>query len=88
MIVLNKWKLNTNATAKDSQEAAKAFDKLFGAAATYMKNLPPPANQYAQVLEAISQYSFFSHMAGYNNPDTWTEGEGPQLKELDRTNYQ
>ena len=66
----------------------KAFDKLFGGAATYMKSLPFPANQYAQVLEAISQYSFFSHMAGYNNPDTWTGPEGRQLRELEKSGYQ
>jgi len=88
LTVLNKWKLNTNPSPKVSQEAAKAFDKLFGGAATYMKSLPPPANQYAQILEAISKYSFFSHMAGYNDPDTWTGPEGQQLRELERTKYQ
>ena len=86
--VLNKWKLKTNPTPEDGQEAAKAFDKLFGGAATYMKSLPFPANQYARVLEAISQYSFFSHMAGYNNPDTWTGPEGRQLRELEKSGYQ
>ena len=53
-----------------------------------MKSFAFSANQYAQVLEAISQYSFFSHMAGYNNPDTWTGPEGRQLRELERSGYQ
>jgi hypothetical protein len=84
--VLNDW--NSPNSKTSSQDAAKAFDKLFGGAARYMEKLPFPANQYAQLLSAIAENSFFSRMQKTmdftndpNNP------EGSQLLQLDRDGY-
>jgi hypothetical protein len=81
--VLNRWSVPNSKVS--NQDAAKAFDKLFGGAARYMGKLPFPANQYAKLLEAIKQYNFFSNMQKTmdfandpNNP------EGRQLLELER----
>jgi hypothetical protein len=85
--VLNDWALPNTRTS--SQDAAKAFDRLFGGAARYMGKLPFPANQYAKLLAAVSDYNFFSHMQKTmdftNNPNN---PEGRQLLELERQGYQ
>ena len=69
--VLNRWSVPNSRVS--NQDAAKAFDQLFGGAARYMGKLPFPANQYAKLLEAIKQYNFFSNMQKLmdpENPDT------------------
>jgi hypothetical protein len=81
MSVLNDW---TNGKA-GSQDAAKAFDKLFGGAARFMGKLPFPANQYAQLLAAAAQYNFFANMQRQLDP--MTTSEGPQLRQLEREGY-
>ncbi len=83
MSVLNDW---TNGKAS-SQDAAKAFDKLFGGAARFMGKLPFPANQYAKLLAAIAEYNFFANMRRLNDPMT-SPNEGRQLQQLEREGYQ
>jgi len=80
--VLNDWASPGSRT--NSQDAARAFDELFGGAARYMGKLPFPASSYAKLLSAVSDYSFFSNMQkkmDIENPDY---PEGRQLKELNR----
>ncbi len=81
--VLNDW---TNGKAGDD-DAAKAFDKLFGGAAQFMSQLPYPASQYAQILAAVGKYNFFANMRRQLDPMT-TSNEGPQLRQLERDGYQ
>ena len=84
--VLNDWVLPNSKTSP--QDAAKAFDKLFGGAARYMGKLPFPANTYAQLLSAVADYNFFSKMQKTmdftNNPNN---PEGRQLQQLERDGY-
>ncbi|MGD0364651.1 MAG: hypothetical protein ABSC93_27555, partial [Bryobacteraceae bacterium] len=80
--VLNDW---TNGKAGDD-DAAKAFDKLFGGAAGFMSKLPFPASQYAQILAAAGKYNFFANMRRQLDP--MNSSEGPQLRQLERDGYQ
>lgn len=43
------------------EAAAAAFDELFGAAAVFAESLPPPLNQYAQILKQVKVASFFQN---------------------------
>jgi len=65
--VLNAW--GGRGSQVTDAEAAKAFDKLFGAAARFFEKLPPPANSYAGVLKEISRASFFENMRVKLNPE-------------------
>lgn len=80
--ILNAWK---KGKASD-EDAAKAFDKLFGGAARFMSKLPFPASQYAQILAAVGKYSFFANMRKQLDP--MTTSEGSQLRQLERGGYQ
>jgi hypothetical protein len=60
MDVLGDWGLPGSKTS--NEEAAKAFDKLFGGAARFMSKLGYPATIYAEYFKAISKYNFFSNM--------------------------
>ena len=80
--VLNDWALPN--TRVSPQDAAKAFDRLFGGAARYMSKLPFPANTYAQLFSAIREYSFFSNMQKMLDPLNLNNSEVRQLLELDR----
>jgi hypothetical protein len=76
--VLNDWSsLNSGIS---NQDAAKAFDKLFGGAADFFKKLPPPANAYAQILEEIGRVSFFSNMQQLMDPASATTSHGRAMK--------
>ena len=66
--ILNDW--NTPNSRVSNQEAAKAFDKLFGGAARYFAKLPFPASAYAQILDGIAKYNFFSSMQQKLDPET------------------
>jgi hypothetical protein len=81
--VLNDW---SNSKAS-SQEAAKAFDQLFGGAARYMGKLPFPANAYAKLLSAIHDYNFFANMQRTMDIENPNSPEGSQLRELERQGY-
>jgi len=81
--VLNDW---SNSKAS-SQQAAKAFDQLFGGAARYMGKLPFPANAYAKLLAGIKDYNFFSNMQKTMDIENPNSPEGRQLQELERQGY-
>jgi len=81
--VLNDW----SSSKASSQEAAQAFDKLFGGAARYMGKLPFPANAYAKLLAGISDYSFFANMQKTMDIENPNSPEGRQLLELERSGY-
>lgn len=76
--VLNAWSMPD--TRVSNEDAAKAFDKLFGGASRYMGKLPPPANAYAKVLEEIGKYNFFANMQG----KMMNSSERPQLEQLEK----
>jgi len=81
--VLNDW---SNSKAS-SQQAAKAFDQLFGGAARYMGKLPFPANAYAKLLAGIKDYNFFSNMQKTMDIENPNSPEGSQLQQLERSGY-
>ena len=56
--ILDEW----TAGDRTDADAAEAFDKLFGSVARFAEKLPPPLNQYAQILKQISITRFFSNM--------------------------
>lgn len=72
--VLNAW----SEGRKSPAEAAKAFDKLFGATARFAEKLPAPINQYALILKQISISNFFSTMQNLMDP----EGDHPRGRAL------
>jgi hypothetical protein len=80
--VLMDW--GSPGSRKSSPDAAKAFDKLFGGAARYMGKLPFPANQYAEILSAVSKYSFFSNMQNIMDPESPDTPRGRQMRELNK----
>jgi hypothetical protein len=77
--VLNDWSTNSGVS---NEEAAKAFDKLFGGAADFFKKLPPPANSYAQILAEIGRVSFFSNMQQLMDPATSRTSSGRQMQSV------
>lgn len=75
------------------EEAAAAFDEMFGAAAVFADSLPPPINQYARVLEQVQISSFFGNMqrlgaSRVGGNDSTPTGRQMQmvLEEFDRQN--
>lgn len=78
--VLNRWVINGSHVS--NQEAAQAFDKLFGGAAHYFEKLPPPVNAYAKVLSSVAEFSFFSHMQDIMDPESPNTPRGRQLREV------
>jgi hypothetical protein len=81
--ILNNW--NTPNSTVTNEEAAKAFDKLFGGVADYFEKLPPPVNSYAKVLAEIGRTSFFSNMQALMDPTNPRNSEGRQLQDLERS---
>lgn len=83
--VLNGWAATPPTRTPD--EAAAAFDLLFGAAGRFSARLPFPVNTYAPILEAIGISRFFSGMRVLLDPERRPSG-GRQmravLEELDR----
>jgi hypothetical protein len=77
--VLNKWTRPNSSISND--DAAKAFDQLFGGAATYFEKLPPPVNAYAQILSSVAEFNFFSNMRKKLDPEQRAAG-GRQLREI------
>jgi hypothetical protein len=78
--LLNRW--TQSKTAISNQDAAKAFDKLFGGAANYFAKLPPPVNAYAQILSSVAEFSFFSNMQRLMDPENPGSARGRQLREV------
>jgi hypothetical protein len=81
--VLNDWGTPNSKTS--NEEAAKAFDKLFGGVADYFEKLPPPVNSYAKILEEIGRTNFFSNMRAkmdFTGPGTT---EGRALQDLEKS---
>jgi hypothetical protein len=79
--VLNEWSMPN--TRVSNEDAAKAFDKLFGAAGRYMGKLPPPANAYANILNDIGKYNFFANMQG----KMMNSSERRQLEQLEKDGF-
>ena len=81
--VLKQWRLAIPGRAGVSDaDAAKAFDELFGATAEYMAKMPFPANQYAQIFQAISKYSFFSNMRQLLDPENPKTEQGRTMRDV------
>jgi hypothetical protein len=78
--VLNKWNLSNSTVT--NQEAAKAFDKMFGGASRYFEKLPPPINAYSQIFSTIAEFSFFSNMQRLMDPENPNSQRGRRLKEI------
>jgi hypothetical protein len=78
--VLNRWVLEGSTIS--NQDAAKAFDKLFGGAANFFEKLPPPINQYARILSSVADFKFFSHMQDMMDPESPNTPRGRQLREI------
>lgn len=78
--VLNQWTLDGSKVS--SQDAAKAFDKLFGGAAHYFEKLPPPVNAYARVLSSIAEFKFFSNMQNIMDPESPNTPRGRQMRQV------
>lgn len=51
MSVLDQWSTGKPVAP---EEVAKAFDKLFGGCAVFLKYVPPPADRYAEVCSTIA----------------------------------
>ena len=79
--VLNEWSMP--GTRVSNEDAAKAFDKLFGGAGRYMGKLPPPANAYASILKEIGKYNFFANM----QRKMMNSSERSQLEQLEKDGY-
>jgi len=79
--VLNKWAVSDGRIS--NQDAAREFDKLFGAAGRYMGKLPPPANAYAKILKEISKNNFFANM----QDKMMNSSERRQLEQLEKDGY-
>jgi len=77
---LNRWTLDK--TTVSNQQAAKAFDKLFGGTSTFFQKLPPPFNAYASVFANIAAFNFFSHMQDLLDPESPNTPRGRQLREI------
>jgi hypothetical protein len=78
--VLNQWTLDGSKVS--NQDAAKAFDQLFGGAANYFEKLPPPVNAYARVLSSIAEFKFFSNMQNIMDPESPNTPRGRVLREV------
>jgi hypothetical protein len=81
--VLNDWTLPNSKVS--NQEAAKAFDLLFGGVATYFEKLPPPVNSYARVLAEISRTNFFSQMEDTMNLESPNTLNGQRMRDVLRS---
>jgi hypothetical protein len=79
--VLNEW-LEPGSSVP-ALDAAKAFDKLLGGTAQYMKRLPPPANGFAQIFEEIRKDNFFSNMVRLNDSENPNTSSGRQLRDME-----
>jgi hypothetical protein len=77
---LNNWLEDPSAPALDG---AKAFDKLLGGTAQYMKKLPPPAGPFAQIFEEIRKDNFFSNMVRLTDPESDTYHGGAMRRAID-----
>jgi hypothetical protein len=79
VLVLNRW--TTDGTAVGSQEAAKAFETLFGGAGRLLGKLPFPLNQYAPFLTEVQKSNLLTRTANRLDPiGRYTRGN-PQLQE-------
>jgi hypothetical protein len=78
--VLNDWSLPNSKTS--SQDAAKAFDRLFGGAANFFEKLPPPVNAYAQIFAEVSKNNFFSNMRDQLDPESPNTPRGRAMREV------
>ena len=77
--VLNQWTLDSASVS--NQEAAKAFDKLFGGAARFFKKLPWPASAYADIFAEIAKDNFFSRMQDLMDPESPNTPRGRAMRE-------
>jgi hypothetical protein len=80
IVVLDKWVLPNGAVS--NQDAAKAFDKLFGGAAHFFEKLPPPINAYASILSGVAEFNFFSRMQDIMHPESPNTPKGRALREV------
>jgi len=65
--VLNRWTVDSKAVSRE--EAAQAFDHLFGGTATFFERLPPPVNQFSKILSTIAEFNFFGQMQDLMHPE-------------------
>lgn len=85
--ILDRWILPGSAVG--SQEAARAFDRLFGGVGRFFSKLPPPFNRYGDIFAEICKVSFFSTMEETMQHGQATAGGRPMkdvLDSIDRPN--
>ena len=78
--VLNQW--NVSGSSVRNEDAAKAFDQLFGGAARYFEKLPFPASAYAQILKTVRDNNFFTNMSKLLDSENPNTPAGQQLRIL------
>jgi hypothetical protein len=83
--VLNQW--NTSGGSASNQDAAKAFDQLFGGTARFFSKLPPPANVYANIFSEIAKNNFFSRMQDLMDPESPNTPSGRMMRDIMNNNY-
>lgn len=80
LFILNQWVKTPPGV--DNATAAKAFDKLFGAAGQFADKLPVPLKSYALILNQISISSFFSNMQRIMDPESDATPRGRVLHRI------
>ncbi|WP_292294631.1 hypothetical protein [Marivita sp.] len=68
------------------EAAAAAFDEMFGAAAVFAESLPPPLNQYAQILKQVKVASFFQNMQGLGASRVGGNASTPTGRQMQKIN--
>jgi hypothetical protein len=80
--VLNTW--TPSGGGASSEEAAKAFDKLFGGVGHFMARLPTPLDQFADIFAAIAKYNFVANIQSQQDPGGAGSTSGRLMREIDK----
>jgi uncharacterized protein YgbK (DUF1537 family) len=81
--VLNTWDLQSNSRTS-SEQAAKAFDQLFGGVASFMHYLPFPLSLYEDTFKDIAKYGFFSNIRNMQDPGGSGSTSGRMMQQVDK----